>query len=117
MAAPEYEGERYKVLVVSDDSLNVPKNSYDSRLVHLNVDCYHLSTLQLDSLSEKPARQTLFTALTRQLAHDTIFIVDGMNYIKGFRYQIYCAAREAGVRTCTVSTLYISSPHNFNFNP
>lgn len=26
-----------------------------------------------------------------------------MNYIKGFRYQIYCAAREAGVTTCTVA--------------
>ncbi|OAV93221.1 hypothetical protein PTTG_05586 [Puccinia triticina 1-1 BBBD Race 1] len=25
-----------------------------------------------------------------------------MNYIKGFRYQLYCAAREAGVRTCTI---------------
>jgi len=25
-----------------------------------------------------------------------------LNYIKGFRYQIYCAAREIGVRTCTV---------------
>lgn len=28
--------------------------------------------------------------------------MDGMNYIKGYRYQMYCAAREAQVRVCTV---------------
>lgn len=35
--------------------------------------------------------------------------MDGMNYIKGFRYQMYCAAREAQVRTCTVSHILSSS--------
>jgi protein KTI12 len=34
---------------------------------------------------------------------DTIVILDSLNYIKGFRYQLYCAAKEAGVRVCTVS--------------
>jgi len=33
---------------------------------------------------------------------DTILIVDGMNYIKGYRYQLYCAAREQQVRVCTI---------------
>lgn len=32
----------------------------------------------------------------------TITILDSANYIKGFRYQLYCAAREAGVRVATV---------------
>lgn len=32
-----------------------------------------------------------------------------MNYIKGFRYQLYCAAREAGVRNCTVHVAAIPS--------
>jgi len=32
----------------------------------------------------------------------TIVILDSLNYIKGFRYQLYCAAKEAGVRVCTV---------------
>lgn len=32
----------------------------------------------------------------------TITIVDSANYIKGFRYQMYCAAREAVVRVATV---------------
>ncbi|KAG1769316.1 chromatin associated protein KTI12 [Suillus placidus] len=73
-----------KVKVISDDDLAIDRASYD------------------DSLQEKTARATLFTAITRHIARDTILIVDGMNYIKGFRYQLYCKAREAGVRVATV---------------
>ena len=40
--------------------------------------------------------------MQRQMAQDTILILDAMNYIKGFRYQMYCAAREAKLRVCTV---------------
>lgn len=56
-----------------------------------------------DSRSEKPARGALFAALQRQLSLNTILIVDAPNYIKGFRYQMYCAAREMKLRVCTVS--------------
>ena len=59
--------------------------------------------LPLDGRAEKPARSTLYTALLRSLGSNTIVIVDGMNYIKGFRYQMYCAARELSIRVCTVS--------------
>ncbi|KIK37903.1 hypothetical protein CY34DRAFT_15378 [Suillus luteus UH-Slu-Lm8-n1] len=76
-----------KVKVISDDDLAIDRTSYD------------------DSLQEKTARATLFTAITRHIARDTILIVDAMNYIKGFRYQLYCKAREAGVRVATVYVL------------
>jgi protein KTI12 len=33
---------------------------------------------------------------------DKVLIVDAPNYIKGFRYQMYCAAREMKLRVCTV---------------
>ncbi|KAG1792099.1 chromatin associated protein KTI12 [Suillus variegatus] len=56
------------------------------------------------------ARATLFTAITRHIAKDTILIVDGMNYIKGFRYQLYCKAREAGVRVATVLGIVLATP-------
>ena len=55
-----------------------------------------------DSRSEKPARATLFAAIQRQMGQDTILIVDALNYIKGFRYQLYCSAREFKLRVCTV---------------
>jgi hypothetical protein len=61
---------------------------------------------QTDSLQEKTARAALFTAITRHMGKDTILIVDAMNYIKGFRYQMYCKAREAGVRVATVGNRF-----------
>ena len=66
-----------------------------------------------DSRSEKPARQALFTAMQRQMSQNTILILDGMNYIKGFRYQMYCAARELKVRVCTVSHMLRSNSNLF----
>jgi hypothetical protein len=41
------------------------------------------------------------------MGQDTILIVDALNYIKGLRYQLYCAAREFKLRVCTVSTRVI----------
>ncbi|KAF7321276.1 hypothetical protein MKEN_00647400 [Mycena kentingensis (nom. inval.)] len=69
------------VVVLSDDA---PPSAYD------------------DSRSEKPARAALFTALQRRMSLNTVLIVDAPNYIKGFRYQLYCAAREMKLRVCTV---------------
>lgn len=62
-------------------------------------------TTRTDSRSEKPARGTLFSAMQRQMGQGTILIVDSLNYIKGFRYQMYCAAREMKIRVCTVSLI------------
>ena len=42
------------------------------------------------------------------MAADKILIVDSLNYIKGFRYQMYCAAREMKLRVCTV--FVVASP-------
>ncbi|KAI6035990.1 chromatin associated protein KTI12 [Pisolithus microcarpus] len=73
------------VVLLSDDTLNIDRSSYNDQ--------------------EKPARGTLFTAVQRSLAQNTIVIVDSLNYIKGFRYQMYCVAREIKVRVCTVYVL------------
>ncbi|KAI0930102.1 hypothetical protein AcV5_006897 [Taiwanofungus camphoratus] len=81
---PNYVGPKLKVSILSDDVLNIGRDVYG------------------DGRSEKPARAALFTAMQRQMGQDTILIVDAMNYIKGFRYQMYCAAREQKIRVCTV---------------
>ncbi|CCO31357.1 Protein kti12 [Rhizoctonia solani AG-1 IB] len=80
------ETKGWKVSVLSDEVLNIPRSSYD------------------ESRLEKPARSALLSAIVRDLSKNTILIVDSLNYIKGFRYQMYCAAREVGVR---VSTLFV----------
>ncbi|KAK9760975.1 kti12, chromatin associated, variant 2 [Basidiobolus ranarum] len=42
------------------------------------------------------------SAIERVLTKDDIVIADAMNYIKGFRYQLYCIARSMGTPHCTV---------------
>ncbi|KAI5890815.1 chromatin associated protein KTI12 [Schizophyllum commune H4-8] len=84
---PEYKGPALRVVIVSDESLSIPRSAYN------------------DSRSEKPARGALLTAVQRNMNQDTILIVDAPNYIKGFRYQMYCAAREAKLRVCTLYTV------------
>jgi len=81
---PTYAGQNLKVIILSDDSLHIDRSVYN------------------ESRAEKPARGTLFTAMQREMGLDTILIIDAPNYIKGFRYQMYCAAREAKLRVCTV---------------
>ena len=44
---------------------------------------------------------------------NTILIVDAPNYIKGFRYQMYCAARELKLRMCTVCSPTFSGNGSF----
>ncbi|GAA5876196.1 hypothetical protein JCM1840_007068 [Sporobolomyces johnsonii] len=80
---------RLKLVLINDESLALDKSVYD------------------DTRAEKPARATLFSAVQRHLNPDTIVVVDAMNYIKGSRYQMYCAAREVQTRTCTV---FIATP-------
>jgi len=37
------------------------------------------------------------------LSHDDIVIADGLNYIKGFRYQLYCEEKALQTPSCVVS--------------
>lgn len=46
-----------------------------------------------NSNNEKKARGNFISTLERKITKDNIVIADGMNYIKGYRYQIYCIAR------------------------
>ena len=55
-----------------------------------------------DPANEKKSRSTILSAVERHLSRDDIVICDGLNYIKGFRYQLYCVARALGTPTCTV---------------
>ncbi|KAH8926810.1 chromatin associated protein KTI12 [Atractiella rhizophila] len=76
-------------IIINDESLSLSRSAYD------------------DSKTEKPARNAFFSAVVRMLSNEAdggkrVVIADGMNYIKGFRYQLYCAAREARVRHVTV---------------
>jgi protein KTI12 len=52
--------------------------------------------------AEKDARAEEYSAVKRVLSRDDIVIADGLNYIKGFRYQLYCEAKALSTPSCVV---------------
>ncbi|KAK7509689.1 chromatin associated protein KTI12 [Phyllosticta citriasiana] len=62
----------------------------------LSRDVYH------SARPEKDARATESSAVKRVLTRDDIVIADGLNYIKGFRYQLYCEAKAVQTPSCVV---------------
>ncbi|CAN4075901.1 unnamed protein product [Withania somnifera] len=51
---------------------------------------------------EKNLRGVLRSEVDRSLSKDSIVIVDSLNSIKGYRYELWCLARAAGIRYCVV---------------
>lgn len=52
--------------------------------------------------TEKEARGVAYARAKRVLKRDSIVILDGMNYIKGWRYQLWCEAKAAQTTCCVV---------------
>ena len=50
--------------------------------------------------AERIGRSDYKTSFQRELSSQRIVIADGMNFIKGYRYELYCLAREAGLAWC-----------------
>ncbi|KAJ3827995.1 chromatin associated protein KTI12 [Lentinula raphanica] len=86
-------GDSKQVILLSENShsLDIKRSAYDN------------------SAAEKQARGALLTTIIRLISPNTILIIDAPNYIKGFRYQIYCAAREVKAR---VATVYVLTPRD-----
>ena len=76
----------------------------DGQSLGLNRDVYR------DARSEKDARATEYSAVKRALGKDTIVVADGLNYIKGFRYQLYCEAKAVQTPSCVVRTSSNTNP-------
>lgn len=54
---------------------------------------------------EKRARAAFMSAVERSLARDTVVIADSLNYIKGYRYQLYTLSRTASTPHCVAYLL------------
>lgn len=74
----------YTIHHISDDSLGLSRSVYAT------------------ARAEKDARATLESALKRSLNPRAIVIADSLNYIKGFRYQLYCEAKAVRTPHCVV---------------
>jgi protein KTI12 len=69
---------------INEESLGVSRNVYNTARL------------------EKDARATEMSAVKRFLTRDAIVIADGLNYIKGYRYQLHCEAKAAQTPSCVV---------------
>uniref|UniRef100_A0A7N0VAL9 Protein KTI12 homolog n=1 Tax=Kalanchoe fedtschenkoi TaxID=63787 RepID=A0A7N0VAL9_KALFE len=52
--------------------------------------------------SEKNLRGVLRSEVDRSVSKDSIIIVDSLNSIKGYRYELWCLARATGIRYCVL---------------
>ncbi|CAI9785283.1 unnamed protein product [Fraxinus pennsylvanica] len=70
----------------------------------INESSFHLDRNQsyADMIAEKNLRGVLRSEVDRSLSRDDIIIVDSLNSIKGYRYELWCLARAAGIRYCVV---------------
>jgi protein KTI12 len=55
-----------------------------------------------DGHSEKNTRGLLRSETDRNLTKSTVVIMDSLNFIKGYRYELWCLARSSGTRYCMV---------------
>ncbi|EED19673.1 RNA polymerase II Elongator complex associated protein Kti12, putative [Talaromyces stipitatus ATCC 10500] len=62
----------------------------------------HPRTVYDNARTEKEARAVAYARVKRALAKDAFVILDGMNYIKGYRYQLWCEAKAVGTTCCVV---------------
>ncbi|XP_003742292.1 protein KTI12 homolog [Galendromus occidentalis] len=57
----------------------------------------------MDSKEEKELRGRLMSEVQRNLSRDSILIFDAGNYIKGYRYELYCLSKSVKTTQCTVA--------------
>ncbi|EZA49589.1 hypothetical protein DMN91_005673 [Ooceraea biroi] len=63
---------------------------------------YDKNTFYADSKKEKIVRSSLKSDLQRQIDTHDLSIFDGSNYIKGYRYEIYCMTKLYKTPQCTL---------------
>lgn len=58
-------------------------------------------------VEEKNTRARIRSEADRRLTKSTIVILDALNFVKGYRYELWCLARAAGTKCCV---LWVDTP-------
>ncbi|XP_078541070.1 protein KTI12 homolog [Lissotriton helveticus] len=77
-----------KVQVVGDEALGVDRNA-----------------VYADSRKEKEVRGALRAEVERKLNKEDVVILDSLNYIKGYRYELYCLIKHTQTPHCLIHCL------------
>ncbi|KAG0129327.1 chromatin associated protein KTI12 [Tuber indicum] len=85
------------------DSPDTPPQQRSQKLHLISPHTLQISrTSYSTAASEKTARATEYSAIKRALSKDDVVIADGLNYIKGYRYQLFCEAKALLTPSCVV---------------
>ncbi|KAG5674092.1 hypothetical protein PVAND_004078 [Polypedilum vanderplanki] len=68
-----------------------------------------------ESAKEKLIRAELKSNSMRLLNKNDLIIMDGLNYIKGYRYEIYCATKASRAAQCTIHCV-VTKEKGWKFN-
>ena len=77
--------KKVEVILVNEESIGLNKQE-----------------LYVDYQTEKILRAKLKSEVEQYLDDKRIVIIDSLNYIKGYRYELYCLVRNFKTRHCTV---------------
>ncbi|XP_050429588.1 protein KTI12 homolog [Adelges cooleyi] len=77
------------VILISDNEI----------ISHMDVD---KNILFLDMKKEKQLRSILHSEALKKLTKENIVILDSGNFIKGFRYELYCSSKSLSTPQCLV---------------
>ncbi|QLQ78141.1 hypothetical protein HG537_0A03880 [Torulaspora globosa] len=89
----------YSIVYHSDQSLGIQHGDY------------------ANSKDERKLRSEIISAVKRDLSARNIVIVDSLNYIKGFRYQLHCEVKNVSTTFCLIHTMCpVDTIHAWNRN-
>ncbi|XP_064645697.1 protein KTI12 homolog [Lineus longissimus] len=75
------------------------------RTVHLindeSVGC-NKNDVYAESRKEKDVRSGLKAAVQRKISKEDVVILDSLNYIKGYRYELFCVTKSAQTPSCVI---------------
>ncbi|TGJ78761.1 hypothetical protein E0Z10_g10007 [Xylaria hypoxylon] len=91
-ATPSGATPKYRLHLISDQTLSISRSVYDLSALPAHT--------RSANASEKDARAAIYGAVKRVLSDRDIVILDGLNYIKGWRYQLFCESKAVRTPSC-----------------
>jgi len=91
--AAHFQSKGLETIVVNEETLNFSKAEYYKNPAY-----------------EKILRGSLRSNVEKLLDSKRIVILDSLNYIKGFRYELYCLVRNSRTTLCLVCTFPQNNP-------
>ncbi|XP_005093847.1 protein KTI12 homolog [Aplysia californica] len=80
-------------------------SQFPSKQVHVvneNAEGSSRNELYANSHKEREVRGDLKSSVQRLLSKDDVVILDSMNYIKGFRYELFCVTKSCRTPHCVI---------------